>query len=171
MLKNKTKPRIAGFCFVIMYVMPKKKIIFITILVLFISYITYINYFNQNKCFITLNGKNFNVSLATTPSERAQGLSGTEKLAQNSGKLFVFEKSDLHGFWMKDMNYPIDIIWFDENWEVVGLAQNIAPSTYPNVFYPQTFAKYVLEINANNTQELNFGFGQTAMVSCEAVLK
>lgn len=151
--------------------MSKKKIIFITILILFISYITYVNYFNQNKCFITINDSKFKVTLAIDPVDRARGLSGTKSLAPNAGKLFVFEQLDLYGFWMKDMNYAIDIIWFDENWTISGLAKNVAPETYPKVFYPEFPSKYVLEINAGLAEKYNLDFNTKASLSCTTVLK
>lgn len=125
----------------------------------------------QNSCYVELNGQKINVTLAKNDAERQLGLSYTKSLAINSGKLFVFDELGMHGFWMKDMNYPIDIIWFDENWSVVGLESNLAPETYPKVFYPKKPARYVLEINAGQSNKLNLGFDSVASVSCKGVLK
>ena len=62
--------------------------------------------------------------------------------------LFVFPKSDIYAFWMKDMLVPIDIFWLDAQGHIVSIARNVATSTYPNVFYPVAPARYVLETAA-----------------------
>ena len=49
------------------------------------------------------------VELAITPEARAQGLSGRPSLSENEGVLFVFDKPDKYSFWMKNMNFPLDI--------------------------------------------------------------
>jgi len=59
--------------------------------------------------------------------------------------LFVFPKDYKYGFWMKDMLMPVDIFWLDDKGHVVSIAQNVATSTYPNVFYPTEPSRYVLE--------------------------
>jgi uncharacterized membrane protein (UPF0127 family) len=55
------------------------------------------------------------VTISDSDSERIKGLSGSKELEQNQGMFFIFDQEDFHGIWMKDMNYPIDIIWFDKN--------------------------------------------------------
>lgn len=62
--------------------------------------------------------------------------------------LFAFQKDDYYGFWMKDMLAPIDIFWLDDKGQVVFIANEVATSTYPNVFYPSAPARYVLETAA-----------------------
>jgi len=96
---------------------------------------------------IEIEGKTFKLEIADEPEELTQGLSGREKLAQDYGLLFVFPKPGRHGFWMKDMKFPIDIIWLNENREVIGITKNLEPSSYPQVFYPPSEIKYALEIN------------------------
>lgn len=77
-----------------------------------------------------------------------RGLSGREKLPENSGMLFVFDKPDYHSFWMKDMKFAIDIIWIDENKKIVDITYNTAPETYPATFRSNVPVQYVLEVNA-----------------------
>ena len=88
------------------------------------------------------------VTIANTESLRELGLSGTTVLPVHSGKLFIFETPDKYSFWMKDMNYPIDIVWIDQNLKIVDISSNISPSTYPKSFEASTPVLYVLEINA-----------------------
>jgi len=91
---------------------------------------------------------NIETDIANTPELRTLGLSGRERLENDSGMLFVFEKPDFYGFWMKDMNFPIDIIWISENLNVVYIEKDVQPETFPKVFKPEGLSLYVLEINA-----------------------
>ncbi len=84
--------------------------------------------------------------VANTEATREHGLSGKITLAPNTGMLFVFEQSGMWGFWMKNMLFPIDIIWLDVSGKVVTMAQNVYPKSYPKVFYPISPALYVLEV-------------------------
>ena len=99
------------------------------------------------------------VELADSPLERTQGLSGRERLEEGTGLLFIFETSGNYGFWMKDMNFPIDIIWIDENWRVVSVAREVKPETYPMVIYPDGPSKYVLELNSGEALRLGIDTG------------
>ncbi len=82
------------------------------------------------------------------PEEMMIGLSGRTGLENGKGMLFVFNEVGSHGFWMKDMNFPIDIIFLNENLEVVGVERSLATSTYPEIFGEEFVSKYVLEVNA-----------------------
>ncbi len=88
------------------------------------------------------------IEFADTEDARVQGLSGRSNLSEGSGLLFIFDTSDEHGIWMKDMRFAIDIMWFDESGVIVGLKENASPDSYPEVFYPEKRARYVLETPA-----------------------
>jgi len=92
-------------------------------------------------------GKNtFFVEIADNSISRSKGLSMRDKIEPNQGMLFVFDKPDIHGFWMKDMSFSIDILWVDENFVINHIEKNVSPETYPKVFYPPTTSLYVLEL-------------------------
>ena len=93
-------------------------------------------------------GVSLKIEYATTKAERERGLSGRENIPNDYGMLFVFPKDDQYDFWMKDTLVPLDIFWLDSQGHVVSIAQNVATSTYPNVFYPTAPARYVLETAA-----------------------
>jgi uncharacterized membrane protein (UPF0127 family) len=99
------------------------------------------------------------VSIADTDEEREEGLSNTDFLDKNTGKFFIFDTADQYGFWMKDMNYSLDLVWIDEDMTIVQVSQNISPDTYPNVFYPSQKVKYVLEINAGEAEKNKLSTG------------
>jgi len=87
-------------------------------------------------------------SVARTMSERITGLSGTPFLPEELVKLFIFDTPGLHSIWMKDMNYPLDIIWADSEGKIVYLEEDVSPDSFPNFFTPTVPAKYVIEANA-----------------------
>jgi uncharacterized membrane protein (UPF0127 family) len=115
-----------------------------------------------NDKMVLINNHRLNVAVADTTEERAQGLSSRDKLTAKEGMLFVFTAPDLYCFWMKDMNFPIDIIWLDENKKVVSLKENATPESYPESFCPDTRAKYVLEVNVGKIKEWQISPGQQA---------
>lgn len=95
------------------------------------------------------------VELVTTPSEREKGLSGRDSLATGEGMLFVFEQPSIHCFWMKDMKFNIDIVWMDQDGDVVHVVESAEPASYPRSFCPDKPASYVLEVNAGESKAAN----------------
>lgn len=99
------------------------------------------------------------VTVADEEPERIAGLSGVRSLRDLQGKLFIFERDDIHGIWMKDMFIPLDIIWIDKDLQVIHIEENIYPETYPAVFAPPTEARFVLEMNAHFVSSLKIKVG------------
>ncbi len=99
------------------------------------------------------------VEMATTEAERTQGLSGRESLLDGHGMLFFFDTPNLYGFWMKEMKFAIDIIWINEDWQVVEVKRGVSPESYPEVFYPRAMAKYVLELKAGQAEHFGIDIG------------
>lgn len=102
------------------------------------------------------------VSVADTRETRIQGLSDTPELPTDIGKLFVFETDDAWSIWMKDMQYPLDIIWLDATKQIVHIEENVSPATYPESFSSPIPARYVLEINASATAQYGWTVGDEA---------
>jgi uncharacterized membrane protein (UPF0127 family) len=97
---------------------------------------------------VKVGDSSFKVKIANDQQELETGLSKTPSLAQGEGMIFVFSSPSYWPIWMKDMSYPIDIVWLDENKNVISVDRNVAPSTYPDMFMPQDPASYVLEVSA-----------------------
>lgn len=110
---------------------------------------------------VSLGISEYKLEVAKTNLERQQGLSGREKLQEYAGMLFVFEKPGKYPFWMKDMRFPIDIIWVNENKTIVEINKNIQPETYPKTFGPPSPIQYVIEINALASNKSKIEVGQT----------
>tara|TARA_B100000508_G_C11446752_1_gene271789 strand:+ start:143 stop:700 length:558 start_codon:yes stop_codon:yes gene_type:complete len=87
-------------------------------------------------------------SVADTMSSRIKGLSGTPFLPDHMVKLFAFGVPGSHSIWMKDMNYALDIIWFDEEGTIVHIEEDVSPDTFPESFSSPEPAWFVIEANA-----------------------
>jgi len=116
-------------------------------------------YMRYEKDTISVYGKEVEVYLADDPRIRTRGLSNKTYLPEEKGMLFVFEKPDQYSFWMKEMNFSIDMVWIDEEGEVVFVKENAAPESYPMLFTPPKPALYVLEVNAGYARELGLTVG------------
>ncbi len=94
------------------------------------------------------------MELAITSEEKSQGLSDRPTLAPNTGMLFVYEQQSRFSFWMRNMRFPLDMIWIGADCTVADVTLN-APPPEPGQtldqlprFRPASPALYVLEINA-----------------------
>lgn len=91
----------------------------------------------------------FSVEIARTPDERQKGLMYRTSIAQDKGMIFVFSKSDLYNFRMKNTFIPLDMIRIDESFRVVRILTAQPCISDPCRSYkPEIGAKYVLEVNA-----------------------
>lgn len=86
--------------------------------------------------------------VADTTEKITKGLSDVEKLEENEGMLFVFPDEGERIFWMKDMNFPLDILWFNSNNEIVHIEENVLPENYPDKYGEGVSAQYIMEFNA-----------------------
>ena len=102
---------------------------------------------------IKINDVSIEVEVADTYETRKLGLSGKPDLPDGTGMFFIFETPDQYGFWMKDMNFAIDIVWIDEKFRVVDIEKEVTPETFPQIFYPNQPVKYVLELPAGYTNQ------------------
>ena len=99
---------------------------------------------------VIINDFDLRVYLAVTNDQQVNGLSVKDHLNENEGMLFVYEQPTRQGFWMKDMKFPIDIIWLDNNGTVVYIRNNLQPCiiTFPflcPIYIPDKDSLYVLE--------------------------
>ena len=113
---------------------------------------------------VVVGGVEVLVEVADTDVSREKGLSGRESLPEGKGMLFVFEKPDRYGFWMKDMKFPIDIIWIDSGFRIILIKESVSPSTYPTLFRPTDGALYVLEVPSGFSSKYNLSVGNKIRV-------
>jgi len=114
---------------------------------------------------ITVNDQTFTVDVADTDNKRVQGLSGRKNLKQNEGMLFIFPDKSIRAFWMKDMNFPLDIIWIDSD-TIVGFVENAPPegANPINRYYSPVPVDKILELNAGTVKNLHIEKGQKIII-------
>ncbi len=113
---------------------------------------------------IQIGNKNYQLELVKTSEDLRKGLSKFENIKDNQGMLFVFDKPGRWSIWMKDMKFNIDIIFLNENKEVVTLFRNVKFENHENVFQyrqylPDYDSKYVIEIKEGelNNNKIKIG--------------
>lgn len=104
---------------------------------------------------VRLNDHVLQAEIADTHEKRRQGLSGRDGIGDNQAMLFVFEQAGEYCFWMKDVDFPIDMLWFDSQKQLVYSQQSVDPDSYPTSFCPPEPAMYVLELASGRAEELN----------------
>jgi uncharacterized membrane protein (UPF0127 family) len=101
------------------------------------------------------------VQIADTEPRRVRGLMFQDALPYDQGMIFVFEQSGLYSLWMLNMQFPLDMIWFDEDGKVVHIEKNIPPCKSPleittcQSVVPDKEAVYVLEVTSGFVEQNN----------------
>ena len=128
----------------------------------------YTEYKNVNRHFddisiVTSDNKmhKFHMLLANTPELQEKGLGDRVSLDKKDAMLFVFEENEKHYFWMKDMYFPIDMVWLNSDKKVMYIQNDVATSTYPNPFGPNDNSQYVIEYNAGVSDQIHLNIGDT----------
>jgi hypothetical protein len=124
--------------------------------------------FNVNaKKYAVINNHSFKLELAITNSQKSKGLAKYEKISNDFGMLFLMGKADYYNFWMKDMKFPIDIIYIKDD-KIVDLFKNVenpkSKSEIPKSVKPKFPADKILEINAGLSNKYNFKKGDSVKI-------
>lgn len=117
-------------------------------------------YYRPDKV-VTANKTDIKTQLANDGYEHEKGLSGKACIGDNQAMLFVFDRPGYYNFWMKDMKFPIDIVWVGADKKIIEVTDNIQPSTYPDTFASNGAPKYVLEVGAGRAAELGLSAGKS----------
>lgn len=140
---------------------------FVIVAVLLLLVFTILFYFDKPLgTKVTIGDDTFRVSVAITPQEITKGLGGRSALGKDEGMLFAFNNKDRYPFWMKDMNFPIDIIWIEDN-VVIDITSDVQVATDSSLptYQPRSIANKVLEINAGEAEHRNINIGDTVTIS------
>ncbi|OGH42574.1 MAG: hypothetical protein A3H79_03395 [Candidatus Levybacteria bacterium RIFCSPLOWO2_02_FULL_36_8b] len=152
--------------------MKKAIILFIILVLIAVSGIIFQSYRKNGISFLkspkaTINNHYFNLTVVKTLKETQVGLSEKKSLDQNSGMFFVFEGPAFYSFWMKNMKFPIDIIFIKGD-KIVTIYENVNPPKTINeslsTYKPEEPADKVLEINAGLSKKYNIKKGNTVKI-------
>ncbi len=128
-------------------------IVIVVVLSIFFGYVSYFGVENKDFSRISINGEIFDVEVVRKQEDLALGLSGRSHIEDKNAMVFVFDKEDFWGIWMKDMNFPIDVVWLDKNKKIIFIKENLKPETFPEVFYPDLKALYVVEMSVDSVKK------------------
>lgn len=115
---------------------------------------------------VKINNAVYQVEVADNDATRMQGLSGRSALGKNSGMYFVFPYAKTLTFWMKDMQFPLDIVWI-KNQVVIGISRNIPPPVPGTAL--QDLTRYVSPQPADRVLELNADAASSIQVGDKVV--
>ncbi len=122
------------------------------------------NPFTTKSPMIQIGDKTFTVEEAKTQAAWQQGLSGRKSMPADQGMLFIFPQADYQQFWMKQMLFPLDMV-FINNDKIVTIHQNVpippanaSLSSLP-IYASSAPANYVLELNAGTVKKDNIKVG------------
>jgi uncharacterized membrane protein (UPF0127 family) len=123
----------------------------------------------QNLPIVCIKDVCFYIEIANTDDLRQKGLSSRKHLSSDSGMLFVFKEPGILNFWMKDMLFSLDLIWINEESQIVHIEKDLLPCslscpTYSSPKNQESFSKYVLEINGGLSEIHNFSIGDIVKV-------
>ncbi len=101
---------------------------------------------------LDIRGASITAELAETIFERSRGLSGRQSIGSGEGMLFLFDTIERHTMWMKDMAFPIDILWI-KNGIIVDMEESVRPEpevsdTMLKRYSPDVASELVLELPA-----------------------
>lgn len=118
----------------------------------------------RNDGHISINGHRFTVEIPRDSAAFEKGLGGRPCILPSEAMLFPFNKPGQYRFWMKDMKFPIDILWINSAHKVAAQEIDVQPSTYnskaPFFINDKNHpASYVLEMKANLSKQLRIDLG------------
>lgn len=150
--------------------MKKFKIKYFQFIILFFIIFSTFAIYKINKSFssrdltsnskVIINGKKILVEIADTSDLHYQGLSNRESLRENYGMLFIFKNKQVRNFCMRSMNFPIDILWIDDNKILKITVYAISEGSNPIMNYSSDMhVNYVLEVNGGFCEKNKINIG------------
>ncbi len=101
------------------------------------------------------------VQIADSEPRRVRGLMFQDPLPSDQGMIFVFDKPGLYSLWMLNMQFSLDMIWFDADGNVVHIEKDVPPcKTVVEIagcqsVVPENEATYVLEVTSGFIDQNN----------------
>ncbi len=97
---------------------------------------------------------------ARTNSALILGLSGRTSMDRARGMLFVFDQPSRQCMWMKDMHFALDMLWLDDQNQIIHIEKNVKPESYPDSYCGPENSKYVVELNTGIADQAGLHNGQ-----------
>lgn len=104
--------------------------------------------------------KILDVEFSETDYEVQTGLMYRNSMGDNQSMLFIFPDVAMHSFYMKNTEFPLDILFIDENRKIASFQKNAQPLSESSLS-SKVPVKYVLEINAGLSDKWNLAEGDS----------
>ncbi len=138
-------------------------VLFFVFLFLFFSFSSINGRFPEHKLMkMKIGNQKYDLFVSNTIEKRIKGLSNSPYILRNEGMIFIYENPGIYKFWMKSMNYPIDIIYVYGN-IVIDIFENVSPDSYPNLIIPNNKADKVIELNAGEVERNGIKIGSSVL--------
>ena len=136
-------------------------ILLIIFLIIFLAYNSMSKKKELNFRNVCINNNCFEVEIARTIEEKRQGLMNRDNLPESKGMLFIYSSEGFYSFWMKNMEFPLDIIWINKDKEIVHIKKNVQPCLENTChgFGSEEKAMYILEINSGLIDKIGIKIG------------
>ena len=123
---------------------------------------TAFDFVKQGELTFNSKGKKFlskiDIEIADDAQKQATGLMYRDRMKENQGMLFIFQKEDYQSFWMHNTQLPLDMIFVNKNLDIVTIRKNTTP--FSDQSYSSTKpAMYVIEVNAGYCDRNNIKVG------------
>ena len=106
---------------------------------------------------VTISNSKFRAEVVLSDKKMQKGLGGRNGLCDSCAMLFKFPQAGKHSFWMKDMRFPLDIVWIKEG-EAMHIEKNVSEN-FSGILSPPVDADSVLEINAGSADKIVLKIG------------
>jgi hypothetical protein len=139
----------------------KPEIIILSATVIFLLIIFFLKKSPVKYTNVKIGKTEIKAEIADTLITKTKGLMFRKSLPENEGMLFIFDEEAYHSFWMMNMSFPIDIIWINKEKKVIDITKDAQPCKIicSTIYRPKEKAMYVLEVNANFTDEHGIKIG------------
>ncbi len=115
---------------------------------------------------ITPSGESIETTVALTPAEQEQGLSGVkpEDFEDNQGMLFFYISEEERHFWMPDTYFDLDLFYLDKDLKIIDIVRKLPfnvgranPDSIPRA--RGVWCRHTLEMNSASAiaQRLKLG--------------
>ncbi len=114
---------------------------------------------------VLLRGRTFTVEVADTEEKKERGLGRRDALQPDRGMYFPFPSASRWVFWMKDMRFPIDIVWIRDGTVIdIDAFVPVSQSEDLETYSPVEPADAVLELNAGAVEDLGVRIGDQVLL-------
>lgn len=139
----------------------------IGIVALLLTFVAYTFWPYERSTAITIGPKTFYAEVADTEESREAGLTQRTALKEDQAFLIVYDANDIQPITTRDMQFPVDIVWIDQNKKVAFVARNAVPSV-TGVYRPSGKTRYVMMLSAGATAKYSITVGKQIEFSYES---